>query len=278
MSVDQENSRTHEGAAWAASRDAYLDLMKRCLTRYGDGEIFLAGPLEKPTWATDDSTTMQDLAEGKYAHQDADTMLGWYRLDNVRQCMERALEEGIPGDFVETGVWRGGTCMFMRAVLRAWDVRDRAVWVADSFNGFPPPDVEQYPADARFASPLAQQSLDAMPYSHSIGLAEVQSRFRRYGLLDDQVRFLPGYFRDTIPQSPIEQVAVLRLDGDLYESTDVVLRHLYDRLSVGGYCIIDDYSLDPCVRAVEDFRAERGITDPIEKIDWTGVYWRKTAA
>jgi hypothetical protein len=261
----------------AAGADAYLDLLKRCLTRYADGEIFLAGPLKRPTWATDDSAISRELEEGRYAHQDADTMLGWYRLDNIRRCMQSVLGDGVPGDFVETGVWRGGACMFMRGVLRAWNVTDRTVWVADSFNGFPTPDVERYPADRRFTHPLAQQSLDAVPYSHSIPLSEVKSRFASYGLLDAQVRFLPGYFRDTIPQAPIERIAVLRLDGDLYESTDVVLRHLYDRLSVGGYCIIDDYSLEPCCQAVHDFRSERGITEPIERIDWTGVYWRKLA-
>ncbi|MFR9729803.1 TylF/MycF/NovP-related O-methyltransferase [Saccharopolyspora sp. MS10] len=265
-----------EDTAAVAARDAYLDLLKRCLTRYADGETFLGAPLRKPTWATDDSTTVADLEEGRYAHQDADTMLGWKRLEDLRGCVERVLTDQVPGDLVETGVWRGGACMYMRGVLRAWGVRDRNVWVADSFNGFPTPDLEHYPADERFASPLAQQSLDSMPYSHSIGLEEVRSRFRRYDLLDEQVRFLPGYFRDTIPQAPIERIAVLRLDGDLYESTDVVLRHLYDRLSVGGFCVIDDFSLEPCVRAVEDFRAERGITDPIEQIDWTGVRWRKT--
>ncbi|MGA6163616.1 TylF/MycF/NovP-related O-methyltransferase [Amycolatopsis magusensis] len=264
--------------AETAARDAYLALLKRCLTRYSGSDIFLGAPLQKPRWATDDTTTLRDLEEGRYAHQDADTMVGWLRLDNIRACVESVLREQVPGDLVETGVWRGGTCMYMRGILRAWGETERKVWVADSFAGFPEPDLERYPADRQFTGPLAEQSLADVPYSHSIGLTEVRRRFASYDLLDEQVEFLEGYFRDTIPTAPIGQIAVLRLDGDLYESTDVVLRNLYDKLSVGGYCIIDDFSLPPCVKAVEDFRAERGITEPLEKIDWGSVFWRKTSA
>ena len=105
---------------------------------------------------------------------------------------------------------------------------------------------------------------------------EVEANFRAYGLLDERVRFLEGWFADTLPSAPIERLAVLRLDGDLYASTMQALDALYDRLSVGGYVIIDDFSLPTCRRAVEDFRRARTIADPIEAIDWTGVFWRKS--
>ncbi len=105
----------------------------------------------------------------------------------------------------------------------------------------------------------------------------MQDNFRRYGLLDDQVRFLKGWFRDTLPDAPIERLAVLRLDGDLYESTIQALECLYDRLSAGGYVIVDDYgNVAGCRQAVHDFRAQRGINDPIRPIDWAGVYWRRS--
>ena len=97
----------------------------------------------------------------------------------------------------------------------------------------------------------------------------MQDNFRRYGLLDEQVRFLQGWFRDTLPVAPIERLAVLRLDGDLYESTIQALESLYDKLSAGGYVIVDDYgNVAACRQAVHDFRAQRGINDPIQPIDW----------
>ena len=106
--------------------------------------------------------------------------------------------------------------------------------------------------------------------------AEVRANFERYGLLDDQVRFLPGWFKDTLHDAPIEQIAVLRLDGDLYESTIQALDALYPRLSPGGFCIVDDYyAVKACEQAVTDYRAKHGISAEIVDIDGTGALWRK---
>jgi len=105
----------------------------------------------------------------------------------------------------------------------------------------------------------------------------VRANFARYDLLDDQVRFPPGWFRDTLPTAPIDQLAVLRLDGDLYESTMDALSNLYLKLSVGGYVIIDDYQIPGCQQAVHEFRAANGIEDdPLEPIDKWSVYWRRS--
>jgi O-methyltransferase len=110
----------------------------------------------------------------------------------------------------------------------------------------------------------------------AVPLENVKEIFERYGLLDDQVRFLKGWFRDTLPNAPIEKLAILRLDGDMYESTMDVLRNLYYRVSAGGFVIVDDYgAYSACRKAVHDFRAEHGVSEPIQEIDWTGVYWRK---
>ena len=111
----------------------------------------------------------------------------------------------------------------------------------------------------------------------AVTLERVRDNFHRYGLLDDQVRFLKGWFRIRYPPRRIERLAVMRLDGDLYESTLQALECLYDRLSVGGYVIIDDYgNIAACRQAVHDFRNQRAIKDPIRPIDWAGVYWRRT--
>jgi O-methyltransferase len=108
----------------------------------------------------------------------------------------------------------------------------------------------------------------------------VRANFQRYQLLDDRVRFLPGWFKDTLHDAPFDSIAVLRLDGDLYESTIQALDALYPRLSPGGYCIIDDYHDDyhhmtACKQAVTDYRAAHGIFAEIVEIDGSGVLWRK---
>jgi len=104
----------------------------------------------------------------------------------------------------------------------------------------------------------------------------VRESFHRMGLLDDQVIFVEGWFKDTLPNIATKRLALMRLDGDLYESTMDALVHLYPKLSPGGYVIVDDMSLEGCAKAVEDFRLAAGITDDIMTIDWTGIYWQKT--
>jgi hypothetical protein len=93
--------------------------------------------------------------------------------------------------------------------------------------------------------------------------------------LDEQVVFLNGWFKDTLPNAPIDKLSVMRVDADMYQSTMESLTYLYPKLSRGGYCIIDDYARGSCKRAVDDFRANSGITDTLCEIDWTGVYWRR---
>ena len=196
------------------------------------------------------------------------TMIGRARLRNIRFCIEQILENGIPGDLMEAGVWRGGAAIYMRAVLKEHAVNDRTVWVADSFQGVPPPN-PQYAADA-----------DALLHcwtSLAVSQKEVESHFRAYGLLDQRVRFLPGWFEDSLRTVPRITLALLRIDADLYGSTTTVLTRLYDRVANGGYVVVDDYgALQACRFAVDDFRRARRIVDPIIEIDYTGVYWIMT--
>ncbi len=205
--------------------------------------------------------------EGRIWPGYADTMIGLKRLDNLQSCIETVIGEGIEGDLIETGAWRGGACIFMRAVLAAYGVEDRRVFVADSFEGLPRPD-KKWRADR-----------DNTLHGHkfmAISLDEVENNFRRYGLLDDKVVFLQGWFKDTLPDAPIEKLSVLRLDGDMYGSTMDALQNLYPKLSKGGFCIIDDYgAIEGCRKAVSDFRGQYGIETEIHEIDWTGRFWRK---
>ena len=208
--------------------------------------------------------------EGRDWPETAHTMIGELRMENIQQCMEEALKNNVPGDVIETGVWRGGVTIFMRAILKAYGVRDRRVWVADSFAGLPRANPKLYAADTADRCHTYRDL--------AVSMETVQENFRRYGLLDDQVSFLKGWFCDTLPSAPIEQLAVIRLDGDMYESTMDALVHLYPKLSAGGYVIVDDFNAIPaCRQAVHDFRDEHGITDPIQEIDWGGVFWKRAA-
>ncbi|MGD8765581.1 MAG: TylF/MycF family methyltransferase [Desulfobacteraceae bacterium] len=213
------------------------------------------------------SFTTDQREEGVVWPGYADTMIGLKRLENIQFCIETVIQQGIEGDLIETGVWRGGACIFMRAILAAYGIDERKVYVADSFEGLPEPDPEKFPADkgAKF-------------HIHTIlavSQQEVEHNFRRFGLLDDQVVFLKGWFKDTLPAAPIDKLAVLRLDGDMYGSTMDALTNLYPKLSQGGFCIIDDYALPNCQKAVDDFRSENGIDSELMTVDWTGRYWRK---
>jgi O-methyltransferase len=199
--------------------------------------------------------------------REVETMIGLRRLDNVEHCVRSVLQRNVPGDLMETGVWRGGAAILMRAVLKAYGDTDRKVWLADSFQGLPKPDAQAYPAD-RYDIFWRFPQL-------AVSLETVKANFTAYGLLDEQVRFLPGWFRDTLPAAPLDALAVLRLDGDMYESTIVALRSLYHRVSPGGFVIIDDYGYIPaCRQAVTDFRDEENIVESLLQIDWNGVYWQ----
>jgi O-methyltransferase len=269
----------------AAAR--YLDLLARCLTR----DLFLdeeVRNVDLRQWPGGEPDGLRDLlrehrwrvvrpgadeatrAVGRDWPPRAETMVGLARLANVRDLTAAALADGVPGDLVETGVWRGGTAIYLRAILAALGDTGRTVWACDSFEGLPEADAERFPVDV----PLRLHEHREL----AVGLERVQANFARYGLLDDQVRFVPGWFRDTLPKlaTELDAIAVLRLDGDMYESTIDALTHLEPLVAPGGYVIVDDYNgIEACRRAVTDHRERHGITTPLHEVDWTAVWWRK---
>jgi O-methyltransferase len=269
-----------------APEKLYLDLLKKCLTRITFPERYaqirrpktfsrriawslcqkLLRPLELDIVRRKDFD-LRAREEGLDWPGDGETMVGLKRLDNLESCITNVLQQGVPGDLIETGVWRGGASIFMRAVLKAYGDTQRTVWVADSFRGLPKPDPANFPADAGDES--WKNAALAVP------LEEVQANFQKYGLLDEQVRFLEGWFCNTLPTAPIEKLAVLRLDGDMYESTIEALTHLYPKLSAGGYAIIDDYAIPGCQAAVEDYRAEHKIKESLIQIDHYARFWQR---
>ncbi len=198
----------------------------------------------------------------------ADTMIGMNRLNNIEHCVRAIVAGNVPGDFIEAGVWRGGAVILMRGLLKELGITDRKVWAADSFRGLPAPDAEKYEADRGFG--LHREKI------LSVSLETVKNNFRKYDLLDDQVVFLEGWFKDTLPPAPVEKLALIRLDADMYESTMQALHHLYPKLSPGGFVIVDDYNAFPnCRQAVDEYRAQHRITEKMIAIDKEAVYWRK---
>ena len=244
-----------------ALRRRYLDLLEASLV----GELS-QDPNMDP-WSPQDYDEDRRLI-GRDWPRSAMTMIGTVRMRNIRSVLEDVLTAGVPGDVIETGVWRGGACIYMRGILAAHGVTDRTVWVADSFAGLPSPDPKKYPADRGDVHHTYDDLI--------VSLDEVKDNFGRYDLLDEQVNFLPGWFSETLSRAPIEQLAVLRLDGDMYASTMDALEALYLKVSPGGYVIIDDYILKPCRQAVDDFRKKMRIKDPIIEVDGAAVYWRKS--
>lgn len=197
----------------------------------------------------------------------SDSMIGLKRMDNIEYCFRNVIKDSIPGDFIETGVWRGGAVIFMKALLVQENITDRIVWVADSFEGLPKPDDAKYKEDKGDKHHIFKEL--------AISVEAVKKNFEKYGLLDDKVKFLKGWFKDTLPVAPISQLAIMRLDGDMYESTMDALTNLYHKLSKGGYVIIDDWALTGCKKAVQDFFDKQGIQPEIVPIDYSSVYWRK---
>lgn len=196
------------------------------------------------------------------------SMMGRKRLDSLHECLDRVRRDKIPGDLIECGVWRGGGCIFMAGYLQAYELKDVRVFVADSFEGVPPPSA---PQDGGL-----DLSKTVFP-ELAVSIDTVRENFRSYGLDLPYVHYLPGWFKDSLPAAPIKRIALLRMDGDLYESTMDILHNLYDNVVPGGVVIVDDYgAIESCRLAVSDFFASRQLPIPeLHEIDWTGVWFVK---
>jgi O-methyltransferase len=274
-----------------SARDAYLGLLKRAIVGLLDIENHLRlGAFVDAAFTGNANVSGDFIHNIRYIDVDgyealvlaqhagntsgnrnirfAHSFVGLQGLGHIERLAAQIFADSIEGDFVDAGTWRGGTAIYMRALQTAYAQTHRLVWVADSFTGVPKPT-----SAADLAAKL-DLSTERYPWFYA-SLREVRDNFSTYGLLDSGVKFLPGLFADTLPVAPIDKIALLRLDGDLYSSTMDSLNALYDKVVCGGYIIVDDYGLAPCKQAIDEFRASRGITAPIEKISWTIVHWRK---
>lgn len=194
----------------------------------------------------------------------AHTMIGIKRLNNLHNCLDIIRKNKIIGDIVETGVWRGGASIFAKIYCDLYEI-NKKVFVVDSFEGLPPPEHPEDNNDKHYTIDFLKVSLN-----------EVKNNFSLYNCLDNNVKFLKGWFADTLPNNPeIEKIAILRMDGDMYKSTMDVFDSCYDKVVSGGQIIVDDYCLPTCKKAVEEFRQQNKLTNPFTIIDSCGIFWEK---
>jgi hypothetical protein len=251
-------------------RLAYLDLLKLTLCDLaGTRTISVTRTFEGDVMSRElDGELLRFRTAGMDWPLHGLTMVGLARLDDLQGCVESIVREGIAGDLIEAGTWRGGASILMRATLDSLGEEQRTLWVADSFQGFPQAAVPEgggYDLDADLA---------AVDYL-AVPLDEVRQSFERFGL-ERGVELVPGFFEETLPALSDKRWSLVRLDGDTYDATRLSLEALYPGLAAGGYLIVDDYlQIDPCRDAVDEFRREHEITEPIEPIDWSGARWRK---
>jgi len=261
--IDEDNETLHKDPK-DHSFNMYVDLMARCL-------IDLIYGKQRPIVRRGEKVKFNEKArvQGREWPVVGHSMAGLKRLHNVAYLTDRVIKENVPGDLIETGVWRGGASAMIRGVLKARGVTDRKIYLADSFEGLPPPNDAEFPSD--------KGSKYHTRGRLAVGVEYVKQTFEAYGLLDDQLEFVVGWFKDTLHKLDVPTFSLLRLDGDMYESTIQAMEALYPKLSAGGFIIVDDYgSIKACREAIDDYRDKHSISDQIYKIDHSGVWWQKS--
>ena len=179
--------------------------------------------------------------------------LGRFRLTHIEACLEQIREEGVEGDFVDSGTGRGGAAIFMCGFLEVHEMADRRVWVADRFES---------------RGPMAN-----FEFAHNFN--SVRDGFARFGLLEDRVVFLQGPPSQTLAEAAVDGIALLRVASEDPEEVGGILGTLYDRVTPGGFVVVDGYGAPACEAAVEEFRSARGVAEPLERVDWSAAAWRK---
>lgn len=271
-------------------KEKYLTLLRETLigASYQDEDILPNRWLRRwqkrwlPNWVIGRKQSVFTNPNRNYWQNHAMTMVGRNRLNNIRELLDKCDLKGVKGDFVECGVWRGGASMFAKAVIECADhqmefniPQPRRVWLFDSFEGLPKPFMCQ---DCSFDWSVWNDVL-------GVEIEVVRDNFARFGLLDEYVFFIKGWFKETLPiyrhdGTALESIAVLRCDGDMYESTMDILANLYHKVTPGGYVIIDDWSIEAVKRAIGDYFKGKtpefiDIGDREGNGAISSVYWRK---
>lgn len=268
---------------------AYLELLRRCVTRdlieepysaprppASGIKRFLFGAAGRALASRGlaivrhDETSAEDRAEGRGWPAQAETMMGLIRMELLQKCLVDVVSRGVEGDFFEAGCWRGGGVIFMLGVLKALGDSSRRVWAADSFRGYPEPTANSFEVDRH----LFQRG----DY-FSVSRALLEANVRKYGLWDERLRILEGWFSESIPRAPIEKLSFLRIDVDGYEGVRDALTLLYPKLSTSGYVLIEDVRQPGAKRAMEELFASLGRREEVREVEQKypcAVYWQKS--
>jgi hypothetical protein len=205
------------------------------------------------------------------------TMVDDLALIDLVHMLRTVLEEDVPGDLVECGVWRGGAAFLLAGQLKQAGVSGRKVWLFDSFEGLPLP--QEIDGEAALAYSRDTESPGYYDNCRA-SLEEVQASAEKLGL-GAHTRFVKGWFSDTLPatSASIGPIAILRIDADWYSSVRDCLDHLYDHVSEGGFVIIDDYSAwDGCAVAVHEFLSNRQLPHRLQTTLSGQAFFRKQLA
>jgi O-methyltransferase len=266
-------------------RQHHLELLKKFIIRFDfdeqayswkqvkifPGKLKVLLPILKilpRNWTFAEKLTSPDLENRRNGSDwplTAESMIGLMRMNQLHESLDVIRNEQIPGDIVETGIWRGGAIIFAASYLSVYNMSDRKVFGCDSFEGLPEPD-PKFPIDSNDI----HSTIDFL----RVSLPEVEHNLKKYLVDTDKVKLVKGWFEQTLPTLPVSKISILRLDGDMYSSTMDALKALYAKVSVGGIVIIDDYCLDGAKIAIHDFFGAELPT--IHDIDGMGAFFRKT--
>lgn len=215
-----------------------------------------------PDFSTDDAETWN--AVSPY------TMTSPERVQALCEAVRYVSRAGIPGDFVECGVWKGGSMMAAARTLLKGGDRTRRLHLFDTFDGMTAPTAADVSVDGSAGDLLAKSTKDELVWARS-PLDEVRRAVLSTGYDSSRVHFVQGRVEDTIPAAAPDRIALLRLDTDWYESTKHELEHLYPRLSPGGVLLIDDYGhWEGARKAVDEYIARHSLPLLLHRIDYTG--------
>lgn len=193
------------------------------------------------------------------------TMTSTERIHALIHAVRHIVQNGIPGDMVECGVWKGGSVMAMALTLLQLGERDRAIYLFDTFSGMTAPSDRDVDYEGQQAGVILDSVRCEAPQQ------EVENAVFSTGYAREKVHFVRGRVEETIPAHAPESIALLRLDTDWYESTQHELFHLFPRLVRGGVIIIDDYGHWRGARqAVDEYIAQNEVPLFLHRIDYTG--------
>jgi O-methyltransferase len=202
------------------------------------------------------------------------TMTSVERMYALYSAVRHLINNGIAGDFVECGVWRGGSAMMMALTALSMGEADRAIWLYDTFSGMTAPgenDVQAMSGVPAATIMAVNERDEENPFWGIAPRAVVEANMRSTAWSEDRLNLIEGNVLETLPGNMPEKIALLRLDTDWYQSTLHELETLYPRLCSGGVLIIDDYGYwTGARRAVDDYFGKLENRPFLSRIDFTG--------